>query len=566
MKRFFKRQKPNFFSRLKEKRHAFIRKEGFCSKNALNFLNISQFLGAVNDNVFKFLTVFLLIDLKGVENSSEILFWVGTVYVLPFLLFSQAAGILADKMSKQKLIVALKALEVVITILGVFAFAFESAWACYSLLFLLSFQSAAFGPPKYSIIPEIVPVAKISKANGMITSFTYLAIIAGTFIASFSAQITDKDFVLSSSVCVVIAIIGLVASLLLPYTPASRTTKKMKSFFLKEVYETLRYCYKNPHLLLSVLSAGFFLYIGAYFQLNVIPYAIESLNLSEVSGGYLFLTVAIGIAIGAIVAGKLSRQQVELGLSAFAIIFLGLTLFLLYILPKILIINIIIFILIGFFGGLFIVPFESYIQTFSPDKKRGQIVATSNFVSFTGVLFAPMSLYLFSGYWQLKSSSGFFIISLITLTIGSYIFIKLFPMALQFLMRKIISKIYTVDSFDKDKPFVLYAKDFSFKTFLTLCYTTSDIKMYIMPFTHCNFYRLLRLCHLAKLIRNPIDLKIFLERSLNLDRFPCLLSTNENLPHEYTSILSTYDVKQISFTEEKTESDDTHWKLHLQSL
>lgn len=144
-------------------------------------MNISQFLGVINDNVFKFLTVFLLIDIQGVEASSSILFWVGTVYVLPFLLFSSAAGVLADKFSKQKIIVALKAVEVLTTALAIFAFWLESAWACYALLFLLSLHSAAFGPSKYSIIPEIVSHEKISKANGLITSFTYLGVIVVLF-------------------------------------------------------------------------------------------------------------------------------------------------------------------------------------------------------------------------------------------------------------------------------------------------------------------------------------------------------------------------------------------------
>lgn len=387
----FKKKKP-LFARLIHKRKAVMTDNPFFKKHALNFLNISQFLGVVNDNVFKFLTLFLLIDLRGASHSSEILFWVGTVYVLPFLLFSSAAGVLADKFSKQKLIVALKGLEVVITVLGVVAFGFSSAWACYSLLFLLSFQSAIFGPPKYSIIPEIVHFEKISKANGIITSFTYLAMIIGTFLASFTTQITNKNFALSASLCVFIAIVGFIASLFIPYTQPSRTTKRIKLFFLREIYQTLVFCYHKPHLFVAVLGSAFFLYVGAFFQLNIIPFAMETLKISEVGGGYLFLTVAIGIAAGAVIAGKLSKNRVELGLSCIAGIGLFVFLYLLALSKPFLSTTLIILIFNGLCGGMFIVPFDSYLQTYSPNKQRGQVIAASNFLSFVGVLLAPFSL------------------------------------------------------------------------------------------------------------------------------------------------------------------------------
>lgn len=419
----------------------------FIKKHALNFLNIAQFLGAVNDNVFKFLTLFLLIDLRGVEHSSQILFWVGTVYVLPFLLFSSAAGILADKFSKQKLIVLLKGLEVFITILGVVAFSFSSAPACYILLFLLSFQSAVFGPPKYSIIPEIVHFEKISNANGIITSFTYLAIIIGTFLASFTTQITHKNFPLSASLCVLIAVFGFLSSLFIPYTIPVKTSKRIKFFFLKEIYQTLVFCYHRPHLLSSVIGAAFFLYIGAFFQLNIIPYAIQVLHISEVGGGYLFLTVAIGIALGAVGAGKISKNKVELGLTCFASFGLFIFLILLAIAPHTIIACLIILILSGLFGGLFIVPLDSYIQTYSPDKQRGQVVAASNFLSFCGVLLAPFSLYLFSGILKYEASSGFLIMSFFVFIV-SFVFLFHFSgIFLNFLSRKVFLKIYNMKVF-----------------------------------------------------------------------------------------------------------------------
>lgn len=528
-----KKKKRFFIRRILDKRNSFIKSENFNTTHALNFLNISQFLGVINDNVFKFLTVFLLIDIKGIEASSSILFWVGTVYVLPFLFFSSAAGVLADKFSKQKIIVALKAVEVVTTALAVVAFWVESPWACYSVLFLLSFHSAAFGPPKYSIIPEIVSSDKISKANGIITSFTYLGMIVGTFLASFVTQITSRNFTLAAGVCVLIAVFGFISSLFIPYTKPTRTTTRVKFFFLKEIYKTLYFCYKTPHLLLAVLSAAFFLYIGAFFQLNIIPFAIQALGLSEIGGGYLFLTVAIGIAIGAILVGKLSKDHVELGFSCIAGVCLFFLVFLLAILPKTVKLDVFLLILIGCCSGFFIVPFDAYIQKNSPDSQRGQVVAASNFMSFCGVLLAPFSIYVFSGTFMLTSSEGFFVVSLLVLIISLVILFSLSNVFLSFLGKNIFSLLYIPklmhSPFENPSPSLLIIPHASITKACLLAAYSEKLNFFVLrssPKILDLFYKLfscVEIIHLNKL-KEPIAET--LEEKTKKGRFPCLFISN----------------------------------------
>ena len=528
-----KKKKRFFIRRILDKRNSFIKSANFNTAHALNFLNISQFLGVINDNVFKFLTVFLLIDLKGIESSSSILFWVGTVYVLPFLLFSSAAGVLADKFSKQKIIVALKALEVVTTALAVVAFWVQSPWACYSLLFLLSFHSAAFGPPKYSIIPEIVTSDKISKANGLITSFTYLGIIVGTFLASFTTQMTSRNFTLAAGVCVVIAILGFVSSLFIPYTKPTRTKTRIKFFFLKEIYKTLFFCYKTPHLLLAVLGAAFFLYLGAFFQLNIIPFAIQALGLSEIGGGYLFLTVAIGIAIGAILVGKLSKDHVELGFSCIAGVCLFFLVFLLAILPKTVKLDVFLLILIGCCSGFFIVPLDAYIQKNSPDAQRGQVVAASNFMSFCGVLLAPFSIYVFSGTFKLSSSEGFFLVSLFVLVISLLILFRLSNIFLSFLGKNVFSFFYTPklihSPFEKSSPSLLIIPHSSVTKACLLAAHSERLHFFILrssPKFLDFFYRLFSCVEIVHLNKLKEPLSEFLEGKTKKGQFPCLFISN----------------------------------------
>ncbi len=411
-------------------------------KSSLGYLNATQFLGVINDNVFKFVMAFLLIDALGADRASEILSATGAVYVIPFLLFSSCAGILADRFSKQKLLIVMKSAEILLMILAVFAFASKSVWACYTLLFCLSTHSAMFGPSKYGIIPELVPEDKVSRANGLITSFTYLAIISGTFLASFLTEVTDRRFTLVAGFCLLVAIGGFATSLGIKETPAQDSKKKINFLFVREIYRTLIDCRKKKHLLPAIFGSAYFLFIGAFTQLNIIPFAIQSLHLSAVAGGYLFLSTALGIALGSFLAGKVSRKRIELGISCAAGIGITVFFFLISIFSSSLIFDIISLVSIGILGGIFIVPFDTFIQLYSENEKRGQTIGAANFLSFVGVLIASIALFVFNQIFDLSSAASFDVIGFLTLCVTTALIVRLSDFSIPFFSRKILYPLY----------------------------------------------------------------------------------------------------------------------------
>ncbi|HNA62001.1 MAG TPA: MFS transporter, partial [Rhabdochlamydiaceae bacterium] len=256
-------------------------------------------MGVLNDNIFKLVIAFLLIDIIGKEHASSILSLAGAIFVIPFLLFSSTAGVLADRLSKQRLMMWMKAAEMATMVLATVAFAFKSVWGSCGLLFLLSTHSALFGPSKYAIISELVPQDKVSSANGLITSFTYLGVILGTFLASFTTEITNHNFVIIAAFCFVVAAIGFISTFGIRDTPPQGSHKQLNFLFVRDIYATLKFCYTRKHLLVAITGSAYFLFIGAFAQLNIIPYTITELHRSEVTGGYLFLSTALGIALGA---------------------------------------------------------------------------------------------------------------------------------------------------------------------------------------------------------------------------------------------------------------------------
>lgn len=382
--------------------------------SSFTYLNVTQFLGALNDNIYKLLIVYFFIQLEGIQYSHQILASTGAVFVIPFLLFSALSGTLADRFSKRDIIVTTKILELAIMGIGVCAFAFHSKWGSYIILFLLATQSAIFGPSKYGIVPELVSTEKISKANGLMTSFTFLAIIMGTFLASFVIQITGRNFIICAIFCTFIALVGVVTSFCIEHTPPAGSAKKFQFFFLKQIYQTLKQAHQYVSLLPAMLGAAFFLFIGAFTQLNIIPFAVESLGLSDIQGGYLFFLTALGIGTGALIAGKISGRIVELGLVPFGALGIAICAFLLDVFSSNLWAVIPLVTLLGVFGGIFEIPLDSYIQVASPKQSRGQMVAATNFMSFVGVLFASGLIYLNSEILSLSSDKGFLVISVLT--------------------------------------------------------------------------------------------------------------------------------------------------------
>jgi len=402
--------------------------------SSFSALNFTQFFAALNDNLYKLLLVFFVISIKGEEHSNTILAVAGAVFVIPFILFASTAGTLADRYSKRTVIYITRLIDILSTSLGVIAFIFKSIVGGYAVLFLMATHSALFSPCKYGIIPEIVKKEKVPRSNGMITAATYLAIILGTFLASFITEVTNRAFVLAASFCVVIAITGTLFSLGIEKTKPQAVKKKISTRFLKTILRTLKRAKRQRYLFIVLLFGAYFLFMGAYTQLNIIPFALQSLNLSEIHGGYLFLMTAIGIGMGSFLAGRSSGKEVELGfvpLAAFgvSICFMGLFLFATH-----LFIVVPLLILVGFFGGFYIVPIDAFIQVASPKEDRGQNVAASNFLSFIGVIIASGFIAFFGNLLAMNAATGFFIVGLLTLVMSIALLLLFADQVLRFLV------------------------------------------------------------------------------------------------------------------------------------
>ena len=136
-------------------------------RTSFGWFNVTQFLGALNDNVFKFLSIFFLIGVYGDDHTAAAGAIVAAIFVVPFLLFTPFAGKLADRFSKRNIVVIAKTAEVFVMALGCLAFYFDSPVAVCAILLVMCTQSAFFGPSKFfffvplSLSGKILPIPPI---------------------------------------------------------------------------------------------------------------------------------------------------------------------------------------------------------------------------------------------------------------------------------------------------------------------------------------------------------------------------------------------------------------------
>lgn len=389
-------------------------------RSSFTYLNVTQFLGALNDNIFRLLLAFFLINLRGDEQRDQILALAGAVFVIPFLLFSASSGTLADRFSKRNIIVFSKLMEVVVMFLGLLAFYIEASIGAYIVLFFMATQSAIFSPSKYGIVPELVEPHRISQANGLLTSFTYGAIILGSFLGGFLSNVTERNFVFASAICVIIALVGLAASLKIEATPPAGSRRKVSPLFISEIIKTLRRVKREPTLLMAMFGSAYFLFMGGFIQLNIISYAKETLGMSEEWGAYLFFVIAIGIGSGGLLVGQISGKWVELGMVPIGGIAMSLGCILLDRFSNSLTTIIILILVTGVWSGIYLIPLDTFIQVMSPKRLRGQAVAATNFLAYIGVLFASGFFLVLGDGLGIKPDKAFTVVGILTLLVTSW--------------------------------------------------------------------------------------------------------------------------------------------------
>ncbi|MEN9461974.1 MAG: hypothetical protein RIS84_1994 [Pseudomonadota bacterium] len=381
----------------------------------------TQFLGAFNDNVYKNALVILIIfqnaSLFGLDSNQLVTMSAG-IFILPYFLFSATAGQLADKYEKSRLIRWIKILEIIIMLLAIAGFYFADVFSLIVLLFLMGAQATLFGPLKYGILPQHLHENELMAGNGLIEMGTFLAILLGTILGGIVVAIQPNGSLIVAGVVVFISILGWLASLWIPPAEAADPKIKINWNIAYETWHTLQYGAENRSVFLALLAISWFWLVGATFLSQFPAYSKEILHGNEHVITLLLTVFSIGIGTGSTLCDKLSGGRVELGLVVLGAIGISLFSIDVYFASQGLaqfaatapLIDVSAFLaklahwriladllLIGLFGGFYIVPLYVLMQQRSNPHHRSRVIAANNILNALLMVLSALAT-----VWMLK--------------------------------------------------------------------------------------------------------------------------------------------------------------------
>lgn len=460
---------------------------------------VTQFTVAMNDNLFRWLII-PIGKAYFVGNEDGIRTLGAAFLLIPFLLWTSVAGYITDKHSRRNVMIGCKLFELILLAIAVFVIAFGPGIGAASfesgryitvgllmlILFVLGSQSAFFSPSKYGSIPELVPKNKLSEANGIISMTTMVACVAGQVLGGylfFWTSIYEKlgdsseevvrgvpggeNWYLTAIFLVGIAGIGFIASFFVPKLKAVAPNAIFPKNIFAQTGRDLKYLLVHKKLFYIAVASGFFWGLAALAVMVIDKYAQEYLLVKQHHITTLAAILSVGIGIGAVVSGLLSKGRIELGLvplGAFGIAFFLLVLGFTPSMPAGMaegtgtitsvpyVFAAVFLFFTGLAAGLYDIPLSAYLQRESDPEARGRVIAAYNFISFSLMLVFTAMFYLLAKLFTVFAIPGFAPSLMIWLFCGLMVFIvacilvvKLLPQFTAFIGRIVLDYFYRME-------------------------------------------------------------------------------------------------------------------------
>jgi acyl-[acyl-carrier-protein]-phospholipid O-acyltransferase/long-chain-fatty-acid--[acyl-carrier-protein] ligase len=426
-------------------RHLF-RIGGFLSFIGMMFLNAFVDLGhkiIIQNTLFKTYDGDAQILLTAIVNA---------LILLPFVLLFSPSGFLADRFSKPR-VMRVSAWAAVVISLGITACYYLGwFWPAFAMTFLLAAQSAIYSPAKYGYIKELVGKETLATANGWVQATTTTAILFGIFFFSvlFEHYLSGMTYSTPGEVMHLIAPLGwllVLASLAeagLSYRlPQHHAVEKISFDWAqyrrgRYLRDNLQAAYGNRVIWLSIIGLSVFWSISQVILAVFPAFAKETLgetNTVVIQG--LLACSGLGIILGSIVAGKVSRDYIETALIPVGAVGIAIALFLVPGLQSSWA-HAVNFFMIGVLGGFFLVPLNALIQFNAGEQGLGRVLAANNFIQNIWML-AFLGITVAAAYVEIGDVTLILGLALVALIGALYTLYQLPQSLVRFLIRHLVA-------------------------------------------------------------------------------------------------------------------------------
>ena len=410
----------------------------------------TQFAGAANDNLYKnALVIFVAFHAAGLTrlDPDALVNLAGAVFIVPFVLLSATAGQLADKYDKAALIRTVKLLEIGIMTLGLAGFWRQDLLLLFTALALMGVHSTLFGPVKYAILPQHLATEELVGGNGLVEMGTFVAILLGTIAGGLVVAIHGVGPVLAGAITIVVACLGYAFARRIPPTPGVAPGLVLNWNPVAETWRNLALARGERVVWLSMLGISWFWFYGATFLAQFAGFSRDVLGGDEHVVTFLLAVFSVGIGAGSLLCERLSGHRVEIGLVPFGSI--GLTIFAIdlwfachglhaaqpgplaaFLAQPVHWRVVADLLLIGVFGGFYVVPLYALIQARAAPAHRSRIIAANNILNAAFMVAAALI-----AVGLLRAGLSIVDLFLVTALMNAAVAVFIYRLVPEFLMR-----------------------------------------------------------------------------------------------------------------------------------
>lgn len=371
-----------------------------------------QFLGALNDNILRFLSIFFILSHPRLAQEKD--FYIalsGALFILPYLLFSAFAGQWTDRHPKDRVLRIAKAWEVPNMALAALGLILGKEELLFAALFGTGIQATFFGPAKYAILPELAKNADLGRANALINGTTFLGILSGALLGGILADYASPWQ--SGMTMILLAVLGLLCLFALEPMPAPASVIAFSRNPFSAIGQLWQAGRHHRAIFPAIFLISYLWFLGALLQLLLPVFGLTELSLSATSAQSLLIFIALGISMGCLSAGR--REARFLFLAKIGLLGVVLASFWIGWGPKNYGAIAGGLFLLGYGAGLYLVPLYALLQRSAPASERGRIIALNNFINTIGILAASLALYIAGTVLEFQPSSTLLLAGLASL-------------------------------------------------------------------------------------------------------------------------------------------------------
>jgi acyl-[acyl-carrier-protein]-phospholipid O-acyltransferase / long-chain-fatty-acid--[acyl-carrier-protein] ligase len=353
--------------------------------HGLRGLLVAQIFGQFNDQAWKQIVILLAMgSVAGEALKQERTAIVTMILLIPLTIISLPAGVLADRVSKRSVIIAMKVFELVLMLAGAAALFVQphGGWLSIGVLGLVGVQTAFFVPAKYGILPEILPHERLSAGNGLLEMTSNLAMLAGIVGGGIVLYLVGEHTWVGGLILAFLSAFGLLAAMTIPPVKAARAEGGLGTT-VRLAWESIS---ADRVLRLALIGQVFVWTIATLVPPVILAYDATHLGLNEWQSGLPLAALGIGVGVGCLLAGKLSASKVEYGLLPLGVLGLTVSALAFAATGPGLYGTIVLMTFLGVFSGLLFVPLNALLQWRAPADRRGAVIAMSNVLVYGGMV------------------------------------------------------------------------------------------------------------------------------------------------------------------------------------